>query len=200
MGTMKTLYKLRIIFSLGFVLGALFLGAQAQELRISPWVYKYDQSPRLSYEYIGLKRIGYELSFIQRMRNYDPYYPKNDGYWTTSLITFAMKYYGKRKHDEGFYKGVFLTYLYPHNRSSLLTTTDGIFGHPAKIIGHEDKTVSSLIVGGQIGYKFLIAKRFVIEPMVGLGFDYNLALPNKNSWRTGILPITILLGYRFDKY
>lgn len=186
----------------------LSLQAQQNEIKIDAFGFLYHQV-NISYEKMIKNRLGIELGIgyifdPERLDTVDFFSaPLQPGIYGTlpfkkSSFSFlaAAKYYKILKpRGNRVFLGTYLEYrTKPKIEAAYFETYEFYFNEPDKFTPD-----ASFILGGLVGFKiFLIKKKFLIEPLFGLGLDLidsEFGTDGNGITTDGIIRLN--LGYRF---
>lgn len=179
------------------------IGQKTGELKITPlWGIKnytlWTESVNefgASYEFLALHRLGIETGALLRKNHTFIDFCLvcfEDGYdWRSLGLTLGLKYHVDAKDKfSGLYLGVMSAFFTSLNSPEFLQLVAD--SRPALVDEYKPIFLANpLELGGAIGYKILLFKHFLIEPMAFYGLDFN---GNKNS--NTRQAIALKFGYR----
>lgn len=189
-----------------FLFGQLAYGQVIHEVKADVFL-PFFQTIHVSYEIVPKGRLGVEIDFFHQWfednlgvpsstPSPEPipqftYYKKGNAH-----LTLAAKYYLFKKHaGAGLYAGVYLHEVFESYREKKYWQDYyALSGKPAP----DPEKQLHFGLGLLAGYKWLIAKRFLVEPSVGMDYGQtyqNVYIPSQREW-WGIPAIK--LGYRLS--
>ncbi len=159
------------------------------------------------YEVLFTKNIGFEASFgVERGRTFIHDFNNSNSQFsfsTTELnLYLAGKFYisGKKKYGRGFYFGPYLNINYLLDREDgYVEKYEEINNRPPSIRFSDESRFDTINLGGQIGYKWLILSRFVLEAQISFANRIFIGpgiTKNFGNYYTG--EGFVKLGYRFN--
>ncbi len=189
--------QITILFFLSF--SNLLFGQQKHEVKVDALSFLYDDI-QISYEYLLDKNSGVEidLRFINERDFIEENFgsPPSNNYIKLSHKRFMTqisynKYLFSRREGSGFALGGFARYIFYSKVDDKYAAL-----YETRFNRKFDKVMwTRMDLGGTLGWKFIFAKRFVIEPSYSIGLDlislYEEKIPDTLS------SLHFNIGYRF---